>query len=57
MRIAPIMAVIDFVPLDPHRRFRWHYVLVAGVKLATGGRRQYPYDFINLDALSCEVRH
>ena len=24
-RIAPIMAVIDFLLFDPHRRFRWHY--------------------------------
>lgn len=25
-KIAPIMAVIDFVLFDPHRRFRWHYM-------------------------------
>jgi hypothetical protein len=26
-KIAPIMAVIDFIFFDPHRRFRWHYML------------------------------
>lgn len=26
-RVAPIMAVIDFVLFDAHRRFRWHYAL------------------------------
>ena len=25
--IAPIMAFIDFVLFDPHRRFKWHYPL------------------------------
>lgn len=25
-KIAPIMALIDFLLFDPHRRFRWHYM-------------------------------
>lgn len=25
--ITPIMAVVDFILFDPHRRFKWHYVL------------------------------
>lgn len=25
-RIAPIMAVADFLLFDPHRRFQWHYM-------------------------------
>ena len=39
-KIAPIMAVIDFVLFDPHRRFRWHYMF-----------SWLAYFFINLDAL------
>ncbi|MDF7666230.1 Pr6Pr family membrane protein [Bifidobacterium sp. ESL0745] len=26
-RVVPIMAVIDFILFDAHRRFKWHYVL------------------------------
>ncbi len=26
-RIAPVMAVVDFLLADEHRRFRWHYTL------------------------------
>lgn len=25
--IAPVMALVDFLLFDPHRRFKWHYVL------------------------------
>lgn len=65
--IAPILASIDFVLFDPHRRYQWHYSLswlayfpfyVAFVVIraqiwpnAGPGKDPYPYGFIDLKAL------